>query len=161
MRKLRRTVPLTRRAATGIVIAFFLFPLMGRPQNPIYHTKLTKQYASVVILATSSSVHIGSGNQEIYLAEISIHGAEQQLAKLVDRYSVVDYPVRASLLREHRTLKMHLIRHERCDVEEQNFFLPRNPKMIFDESAQSKLKENAAWVIPCYLVVHEDTRLAK
>ena len=71
------------------------------------------------------------------------------------------YSMRASLLRDHRTLKMHLIRQEQCDVIGQDFFLPRNPKRIFDESAQLRLKENAAMMIPCYLVVHEDTRLAK
>jgi len=56
---------------------------------------------------------------------------------------------------------MHLIRQEQCDVIGQDFFLPRNPKRIFDESAQLRLKENAAMMLPCYLVVHEDTRLAK
>lgn len=130
-------------------------------QSSAYYSKEVEHNATVGILAISSSIHIGSGNQEIYLADISFRGIEHQLAKLVDVYSVNGYPVRLPLLRERRLLRMRLMRHEQCDVKGQLFFLSDDPAMVFDLSIHAQLKNHAEDVIPCYAVGHDATRLAK
>lgn len=123
-----------------VAIAVFAPGSKAMGQSSAFYSKEVKHNATVKILAVSSSIHIGSGSQEIYLANISFSKIDHQLAELVDRYSANGYPVRHSLLREHRTLKMLLIRREQCDVNGQELFLPDNPEMIFDTKVRTELK---------------------
>lgn len=155
-------MPLTRRMAFVIAIAVFsAYGAKTFAQSSVYYVKESAHRADVNILAISSSVHLGSGSQEVYLADVSFQKGAPQLAKLVDMYSANGYPVRQALLREHRALQMELIRQEQCDVKGREFFLPSDPDMAFDLNVRVELKDRAEATIPCFLVIHDATRLAK
>ena len=81
-------MPLTRRMALVVVaIAAFTSSVSKTiAQSSVYYVKETSHRANVDILAISSSIHLSSGSQEIYLANISFQKAAPQLAKLVDQY---------------------------------------------------------------------------
>lgn len=148
-------------ASVLFTIAIFPSGPKAMSQSSAYYVKAVAHKAAVDILIVSSSVHINSGSQEIYLANVSFQNGTSHLAKLIDRYSSTGYPVRHVLLREHRILKMQLVRNEQCDVKKHEFFLPNDPEMFFDANVRAELKEYAEEMIPCYTVVHNATRLAK
>jgi len=143
------------------IAAFSSFVSKAIAQSSVYYVKETSHKANVEILAISSSIHVGSGSQEIYLADVSFQKGAPQMAKLVDQYPANGYPVRHALLREHRALQMGLIRHEQCDVKRREFFLPNDPDMVLDAKVRAELEDHAETIIHCYRVVHDATRLAK
>jgi hypothetical protein len=137
---------------TGVVIA----------QNPVYNFAAKPHKAEVKVLAISSSTHSGvSGNQEIYLAEVRFKGTTLQIAKLVDTYQSTGFAIRRSVLTDRHLLRMTLVRNPDCDSTGESFFLPAGDSNVFDSSAGSALSERASENIPCFMVVHEATRLAK
>jgi hypothetical protein len=131
-------------------------------ENPVYDFTAKQQKAEVSILAISSSVHSGaSGNQEIYLAEIVLKGTAHQMAKLVDAYPSIYFPIQRSVLADRHLLHMTLVRNPDCDSTGKTFFLAAGDTNIFDPSTRSALNDQASEKIPCFYVVHDATRLAK
>jgi hypothetical protein len=131
-------------------------------QNSVYISATNEQKATVGVLAISSSVHTGAGgNQEIYLADVTVKGSSHQLAKLVDVYPSIDFPIQRSLLAERHPLQMTLIRDSQCNTTGQKFFLRSDDANIFDASTRRTLHDNATETIPCFRVLHNATRLAK
>ncbi len=144
----------------GFVLLFFFGAIAVSAQNSVYDLKTKPQKATVSILALSASVHAGSGSHQIYLADVSLKNDPHRLAKLVDN-AYGGLPILRSILVERRLLKMTLIRNPDCDTTGRNFFLQRDDTNIFDTATRTSLEEHAADTIPCFNVVHQDTRLAK
>ncbi len=130
-------------------------------ENPVYDYAAKHQKAEVSVLAISSSIHQGSGNQEIYLADIHLNGTAHQMAKLVDVYLPMEMPIQRSVLIDRRVLRMTLVRTPECDATGQSFFLAPGDSNIFDASTRSALNQQASEKIPCFNVVHDATRLVK
>jgi hypothetical protein len=130
-------------------------------QNPAYELRAKRQRSAVGILAISTSVHQGSGNQEVYLADVVHEGNMHQLAKLVDTYPSSGRPVLRLILAERHLLQMTLIRNPECDSTGQSFFLGTGDANIFDAETRRILQDRSSETIPCFMVVHEATRLAK
>jgi hypothetical protein len=104
---------------------------------------------------------VGSGNQEVYLANASFKDNAQLLTKLVDTYPSSGSPILRAVLMEHRALEMTLIRNPECDVTAHTFFLGSGDRNIFDQRTRSTLSERASESVPCFTVIHEATRLKK
>lgn len=137
---------------TGVVTA----------QNPVYNFSAKPHMAEVRILAISSSAHTGvSGNQEIYLAEVHFKGNTLAMAKLVDAYQSTGVAIRRSVLMDRHVLRMTLVRNPDCDSTGKSFFLPADASNIFDAGTRSALSDQGAENIPCFVVIHAATRLAK
>jgi hypothetical protein len=130
-------------------------------QSPAYDMHAKQRRSTATIHAVSTSVHMASGNQEVYLADVSFKGTAHQLAKLVDTYSSGGSPILRSVLLEQRLLQMTLIRNPSCDATGQSFFLGASDSNIFDMGTRRTLKEHASETIPCFTVVHDATQLAK
>jgi hypothetical protein len=130
-------------------------------ENPAYDFLAKRQRSAVGILAISTSVHLGSGNQEVYLADVGHKGNTHQLAKLVDTYPSSGRPLLRLVLAERHLFQMTLIRNPECDSTGQNFFLGTGDANIFDAEARRILQDHSSETIPCFTVVHEATRLAK
>jgi hypothetical protein len=119
-------------------------------QNPVYDSSTKQQKAEISILAISSSVHSGgSGNQEIYLADVLLKGNAHQMAKLVDAYPPTGFPIRRSVLVNRHLLRMTLVRNPDCDSTGGSFFLAPGGANIFEASTRSALNGQAAERIPC------------
>jgi hypothetical protein len=130
-------------------------------RNPAYDLQAKRQRSAVGILAISTSIHWGSGNQEVYLADVSHKGNAHQLAKLVDTYPSIDRPILRLVLAERHLLQMTLIRNPECDTTGQSFFLGTGDANIFDAETRRILQDHSPETIPCFTVVHEATRLSK
>ena len=130
-------------------------------QNPVYSVHEKPHKAEVSILAVSSSIHQGSGSQEIYLAEVTLKAEPPLLAKLVDAYSSSGLPILRSVLGERHPLRMTLTRNPECDTTGRGFFLDGEERSIFDPGTRDRLKERGLVAIPCFTVSHDATRLAK
>lgn len=135
--------------------------LTGAAQNPVYRTRLKPERATVTILATSSAVHMLSGNQDTFVAEIASKGEQRGLAKLIDRYRGYDDPIRRTWLESLHPLEMRLLRDEGCDAEAASVHLPRGDADIYDVRVRQSLRERGPEVLPCYLVDHKATRLSR
>ena len=134
---------------------------LAQSRYSAYTVQTKPQHAIVQILAMSTSVHLGSGNQEVYLAEVSFKGGPVILAKLADEYSMSDQPILRSVLQDRRELRMTLSRTPECDVTGDRFFLGQEESQIFSESARAALKSHSRVAIPCFNVRHSETRLRK
>jgi hypothetical protein len=130
-------------------------------QNPAYDFRAKPQTYAVGILAISTSIHWGSGNQEVYLAEVRNKGNAHQLAKLVDTYPSIGRPILRLVLMERHLLQMTLIRNPECDSTGQSFFLGTGDANIFDAETRRTLQDHSSDTIPCFTVVHDATRLTK
>ena len=130
-------------------------------QNPVYREHVQPIKAKLTILAVSSVVHMISGNQDTYVAElVAPKDGSPTLAKLVDRYRGADDPIRRVWLVQLHPLEMRLIRDEGCDLEANLVHMPRTDADIFDVRVRDTLRERGPEVLPCYLVDHKATRLA-
>lgn len=130
-------------------------------QNPVYDFQSKRKRCAVEILAISTSVHQGSGNQQIYLADVSHNGNTHQLAKLVDAYPSSGRPILPLVLTQRRLLQMTLIRNPECDTTGKSFFLGPGDANIFDAATRGVLDDHSSETIPCFSVIHEATRLTK
>lgn len=150
---------MTRSLATALLLAL---PLGLTAQNPVFTTPTRKLTAKVSIMAISTAVHQEfAGNQDTYLADVTLKDGHQT-ARLIDLYSGNGSPIRRSILVERKQLVMHLIRKPSCDLPTANFFLGRTDYDVFDAGSRTLLDSSPAdTIIPCYLVVHDKTRLAK
>lgn len=134
-------------------------PLAAVAQNPVYTNPDKQIPAKVSIMAISTAVHQQfAGNQDTYLADVALKDGHQT-ARLIDLYSGAGSPIRRSLLTERRQFVMYLIRKHSCDIPNTNFFLDQTGYNIFDTSAPQALA--ATPDVPCYMVVHDRTRLVK
>jgi hypothetical protein len=138
-----------------------VLPLVLAAQNPVYITPGKQLVAKVAIMAIGTAVHQEfAGNQDTYLADVALKDGHRT-ARLIDLYSGNGSPIRRSLLTERKPFVMHLIRQPNCDVASGRFFLGRTDYNVFDTASRAALAENPEANIPCYLVVHDKTRLAK
>jgi hypothetical protein len=148
-----------------LIIPYLLIPpgtMDALAQNPVYDASANRQSAEVKILAISSSIEAGAGgSQEIYLADVRFGASTHQMAKLVDAHPRHYSPILRSVLVSRHLLRMTLVRDPNCDSTGKDFFLAPGDSNIFDPSTRSILNDQASEVIPCFLVIHEDTRLAK
>jgi hypothetical protein len=83
------------------------------------------------------------------------------MAKLVDAYPSIYFPIQRSVLADRHLLRMTLVRNPDCDSIGKSFFLAADETNIFDPSARSALNDQASERIPCFNVIHDATRLAK
>ncbi|SFR99836.1 hypothetical protein SAMN05421771_0422 [Granulicella pectinivorans] len=138
-----------------------LLPLGLAAQNPVFVTPTKNVVAKVSIMAISTSIHQAfAGNQDTYLADVALKDGHQT-ARLIDRYSGNGDPIRRSILTDRKQLVMHLIRKPSCDMVSSSFFLGRTDYDVFDTASRLALSQTPDAVIPCYLVVHDHTKLAK
>lgn len=95
-----------RIQANLVLLLTSVFPtgvLPAHSQNPVYALHVKPERATAVIMATSNSIHHRyAGNQEIYLADVSMKGKEHGLAKLVDTYPFEGPAIRRAVLVEHQ-----------------------------------------------------------
>jgi hypothetical protein len=117
--------------------------------------------ATVSILAVSTSTHQSwAGNQDVYLADISIKDGDHQLAKVVDQYEGYGYPIRPAVLRDRELLKMQIVRVTECDTLGSKIFLPADAR-VFDASTRDTLRSHAGDMIPCYRTLHKTIKIIK
>lgn len=133
----------------------------GLAQQSVYDSQAKERKATVEILAISTAVHLGSGNQDVYLADIAFKHDPHQLVRLVDTYRADARPIQRFLLVERHALLMKLTRTPDCDQPGAQFFLPHGSSSIFDQAARSRLNVSSADNLPCYTVRHEETRLSR
>ena len=148
---------------TRLLAAVFLAvsPLGLLAQNPVYDIPAKGIVANVSIMAIGTSIHQAfAGNQETYLADVALKDGHQT-ARLIDLYSGNGNAIRRSLLTDRREFVMRLIRKPSCDIAANKFFLGRTDYDIFDTASRTALAQNGDNPIPCYMVVHEATRLAR
>ena len=150
------------RCKRNVSAFYLLLPCIElTAQNPVYVPTDKPHRAEVRILILSTAAHQGfAGNEEVYLAEISFKSGENQLAKLVDTFSSSKQPIRRTVLLDHHPLRMVLTRKQECDSVRRDFFVGRDDN-IFDLSAVTILKTLANESLPCFVVDHDATRLAK
>ena len=123
-----------------------------------------EQYSAVVkILALSSSVHHGfGGNQDIYIGEARLRrDTDPQLIRLIDRYPNYEVGLRHSILAQHRSLRMKVVRNEGCDQAAKNVFLSQSEADLFSDTLRGSLSQSPHEIVPCFLIRHDATRLAK
>lgn len=130
-------------------------------QSTAYDAPAKPAKAAVEVLALSASASVYLSREEIYLATVSVHGNTSQLAKLVDSYPEYGNPIMRSVLVDRSRLQMSLIRDLQCDTTGRDFFLIPGEANIFDTTTRSSLQAHSDDTIPCFTVVHADTRLAK
>jgi hypothetical protein len=150
---------MTRPFAAALLIAL---PFGLAAQNPVFTTPGKGLTAKVSIMAISTAVHQEfAGNQDTYLADVTLKDGHQT-ARLIDLYSGNGSPIRRSILIDREQLVMHLIRKPSCDIPTAKFFLGRTDYDVFDAGSRTLLASNPPdATIPCYLVDHDKTKLAK
>jgi hypothetical protein len=117
--------------------------------------------ATVNILAVSTATHQSwAGNQDVYIADVSLKDGEHVLAKVVDLYEGYGYPIMPAVLRNRSLLKMQLVRQTACDTRGSDLYLPQGSK-IFDASVADQLRDHMGDMIPCYRTLHKTIKLAK
>lgn len=147
-------------ALFALAVALGSAPFHG--QNPVYRAHIKPLKATLTILAFSSIVRMSSGNQDTYLAEVSSgEDGLRGLIKLVDRYRGADDPIRRIWLVQLHPLQMVLVRDEGCDSEANLVHISPAEADIFDPSVRPRFAEQGQEIIPCFLVDHKATRLAK
>jgi hypothetical protein len=146
------------RLAAALLIAL---PLSLFAQNPVFTTPTKNVVAKVSIMAISTTIHQAfAGNQETYLADVSLKDGHQT-ARLIDLYSGNGDPIRRSLLTDRKQFVMHLVRQPSCDIASNHFFLDRSDYNVFDTASRLALSQTPDAILPCYLIVHDKTRIAK
>ena len=130
-------------------------------QNPVYTLRAKPERARVSVLAVGSSIRHGSGNQQIYLAEVTRVSGSPELSKLVDTYSGDGSPILSWVLAERHPLRMTLLRNPECDAAGGSFFLAGEAAKVFDPGTAAALRAHGSDAIPCFTVDHEATRLVK
>ena len=158
-RSSRVSVPVAAAAACWIT---YLLAVPAAAQNPVYRAPLKPVKATVTIMAVSSVLRMVSGNQDTYIAEITSPGDKLPgMVKLVDRYRGADDPIRRTWLVQLHPLEMRLLRDEGCDIEASYIHLTRANVDVFDHSLGPKLEEHGTELLPCFVVDHRETRLAR
>jgi hypothetical protein len=131
-------------------------------QKTVYETTPPQRGARVTILALSTSVHQNfAGNQDTFLADIAFKDGDHQTARLIDQYPSADSPIQRTLFTDHRQFNMRLIRTPRCDAPAKDFFLYAGDAYVYDGSARTTLAADPSAMIPCYKIVHRQTKLVK
>ena len=145
---------------SAVLFAGAILPCFSQTKN-VFGDYAKPHKATVSILAVSTSTHQSwAGNQDVYLADISLKDGEHQLAKVVDQYEGYGYPIRQRVLRDHSLLKIQLVRVTECDTLGSKIYLPADAR-IFDASAPDELRNHAADIIPCYRTMHKTIKLVK
>ena len=79
---------------------------LGTLRKPVYRIGHKPDKVDAVVLAVSASLRLGSGNQNIYLAEVMGEGTKRQWAKLLDIYPSSGDPIRLAVLVERKAVRM-------------------------------------------------------
>jgi len=117
--------------------------------------------ATVSVLAVSTSTHQSwAGNQDVYLADISMKDGEHRFAKVVDQYEGYGYPIRPAVLKARELLKIQLVRVTECDTLGSKIYLPADAR-VFDASTRDTLRARADEMIPCYRTLHKTIKIVK
>lgn len=144
-----------------IAALLLALPLGLAAQNPVFTAPTKGVVAKVTIMAISSTVHQAfAGNQDTYLADVALKEGHE-MARVIDLYSGNGSPIRRSVLLDRKQLAMHLVRQPNCDIVSSKFFLGPTDYDVFDAASRSALSANPDAVLPCYRVVHDQTKLAK
>ncbi len=147
--------------STCLQSCLLAFASLASAQNPVYLHHAKPEHVQVMVLTVAASIRHGSGNQQIYLAEVTRGSGSPELAKLVDTYSGDGSPILSSLLAERHLFQMTLLRNPECDAAAESFFIGGAGAKIFDPETSTALRAHAADALPCFTVDHEATRLAK
>ena len=117
--------------------------------------------AHVRILASSSTSRQSfAGNQDVYLADISVDKGHQ-FVKLVDQYPGFGLPIRPDLLRSQQAFTMQVTREPECDAAASAIFLRPGDSVLYDASVRDTLATHAQDAIPCYKTLHQTIKLVK
>lgn len=118
--------------------------------------------ATVTMLAISSSSRQSfAGNQDTYLADVSVKDGDHQFARVIDQYPGFGLPIRDSVLHGHTLLKMKVTREPECDVPGSQVFLRPGDSALFDASVRDSLTTHYADPIPCFRTLHQTISIAK
>ena len=151
-----------RRLPSFALLLAVAAPTFAANPNSAYYTAPQEIGAEVSILALSSTIRHGwSGNQEIYVADVSSKAASHRLARLVDIYPSDDQPIQFALLADRQILSMRLLRTPECDIPSAEIFLPADERFVFDAGARTSLKQHTGKLVPCFHVIHEATRVKR
>ena len=129
--------------------------------NAVYENPKSAQKAIVSVVALSTSIQDSTGNQQVYLASITLHGHATQLAKLVDDYPASERPIRMSLLREQRKFQMMLVKDDSGPLQRCAFYIGRNSAWVFDTLSLDTITSHPTDELPSYHVIHNKTILVK
>ena len=147
-------------AAAPATFALIAAPLSA--QDIVYKAPQKGANAKVSIYALNNYVHQAfAGNQDIYLADIAFKDGQHQTARLVDLYSGAGSPIRHVLLTDHRVFRMRLIRTPDCDTPARSMLLGTYDQNIFDAGARTAIAGDPEASIPCFRIIHEDTKIIK
>ena len=146
----------------GLGVSLVPMAATGASRPSAFGNQSKPMTASVTILAVSSSSRQSfAGNQEVYLADVTVKNGEHRFARLIDQYPGFGLPIRASLLRERTVFTMKLTREPECDVSGSQIFLPSGDSVIFNGSVRDSLRDHASDPIPCFRTIHQTIKLAK
>jgi len=147
-------------ATAAATLALIAAPLSA--QDIVYKASQKGATAKVSIYALNNYVHQAfAGNEDIYLADVTFKNAPHQTARLVDLYSGYGSPIRHTLLADRRLFEMRLIRTPDCDTPARSMLLGTYDQNIFDQGAHTALAGDPEASIPCFRIVHEDTKILK
>ena len=147
-----------------ILTFLFLFGLtavQAHAENPVYSQPAKAVKARVEILATHSSVlQTFAGGQQTYIADVEVNKAHF-VAILIDRYPVWNNAIRTSILVADQPLSMRLTRDEACDQPAHAMGMPMGNRLVYSQSFYVQIAKQESTTLPCYLIDHQQTRLAK
>jgi hypothetical protein len=142
--------------------ALTLIAMQTSAQDIVYKAPQKGAPARVTIYALNNYVHQAfAGNEDIYLADVTFKNQPHQTARLVDLYSGYGSPIRHTLLAERRLFEMRLIRTPDCDTPARSMLLGTYDRNIFDQGARTALAGDPEAAIPCFRIIHEDTKIVK
>jgi len=150
-----------RSIACVAALFYLIFPLAEASQRSVFDLPRRPQLVRTRILAISSSVHTGSSNQEVYLADVVQKDGVHRLAKLIDRYPDYGSPIPLSVLKERPLLEMKVIRDPSCDSVNRDFFLSTDERRLFDAGARVAITDDPTSPLPCFKTEHLTIQFAK
>jgi hypothetical protein len=136
---------------------------VGHATRPSPFANQSKPMSAMVrILALSSSSRQSfAGNQEIYLAAVTVKKETPEYARLIDQYPGYGLPIRTSLLKAGTSFRMQVTREPECDVPGAEVYLAPGSGVTFDGSIRTYLAEHRGDTIPCYRTIHQSIELTK
>jgi hypothetical protein len=149
--------------AGGAVVAFLSTAAWGSTKPSAFDNQSSPVVATVRILAMSSSSRQNfAGNEEVYLADVSVKSGEQhQFVRLIDQYPGFGLPIRVSLLKQQTVFQMQLTREPECDEPGASVYLRPGESSVYDGSVRDTLAAHHADPIPCYKTLHQTIVTAK
>lgn len=143
-----------------LLLAVSVTQVRASSVNPVFDSPTQSVKANVDVLAISTVIRDSSGNQDVYLATVRVKGQAPQLARLIDTYPLSSKPIRRDVLRNRAALRMTLVRSPERDSSGQDVFLDADDRNIFDPDVRAELAKQPSGTIPCFTIVHGQTKLA-